>query len=148
MEGGCVNKDLMFSSASTEWGTPQELFDRLNAIFHFDLDAAATAENAKCEKFYTKENNALYQKWGGNVWLNPPYGRHIGAFVKKAYEEVMQGEASSVVLLLPARTDTTWYHEYCAKGIVIFLRGRLRFGGAQNSAPFPSMIVIFMKVTS
>lgn len=143
-----MNQAVMFSSASDEWATPQELFDRLNKIFRFNLDAAATLENAKCNEFYTKEENGLSRPWHGNVWLNPPYGRQIGAWVKKAYEEVMQGEASSVVLLLPARTDTTWYHEYCAKGIVIFLRGRLRFGGAQNSAPFPSMIVIFMKVTA
>lgn len=142
-----MNKDLMFSSASAEWQTPQEFFDRLNAVFHFDIDAAATVENAKCEKFFSIGNDGLLQKWSGNVWLNPPYGRQIGAWVKKAFDEVMAGNASSVVLLLPARTDTAWYHDYCTNGIVIFLRGRLRFGNAQNSAPFPSMIVIFMKVT-
>lgn len=143
-----MNQAVMFSSASDEWATPQELFDRLNKIFRFNLDAAATLENAKCNEFYTKEENGLSRPWHGNVWLNPPYGRQIGAWVKKAYEEVTRGGAASVVLLLPARTDTAWYHDYCKKGFVVFMRGRLKFGGAKNAAPFPSMIVIFMKIGS
>lgn len=141
-----MNQAVMFSSASDEWATPQELFDRLNKIFRFNLDAAATLENAKCNEFYTKEENGLSRPWHGNVWLNPPYGRQIGAWVKKAYEEVTRGRAASVVLLLPARTDTAWYHDYCTKGFIVHLRGRLKFGGAKNAAPFPSMIVIFMKI--
>ena len=141
-----MNQAVMFSSASDEWATPQELFDRLNAVFHFDLDPAATPENTKCAKYYTTKENGLVQSWRGNVWLNPPYGREIGAWVKKAYEEVTRGGATSVVLLLPARTDTAWYHDYCTKGFIVYLRGRLKFGGAKNAAPFPSMIVIFMKI--
>ena len=86
-----MNQAVMFSSASDEWATPQELFDRLNAVFHFDLDPAATPENAKCAKYYTTKENGLVQSWRGNVWLNPPYGREIGAWVKKAYEEVTRG---------------------------------------------------------
>lgn len=86
-----MNQAVMFSSASDEWATPQELFDRLNKIFRFNLDAAATLENAKCNEFYTKEENGLSRPWHGNVWLNPPYGRQIGAWVKKAYEEVTRG---------------------------------------------------------
>jgi hypothetical protein len=91
MEAGGMNQAVMFSSASDEWATPQELFDRLNKIFRFNLDAAATLENAKCNEFYTKEENGLSRPWHGNVWLNPPYGRQIGAWVKKAYEEVTRG---------------------------------------------------------
>lgn len=140
-----MNSSVMFSSASDNWVTPKRLFDDLNAVFNFDLDAAASDDNAKCQKYFTIAENGLAQSWHGNVWLNPPYGRKIGAWVKKAYDEVMWGGASSVVLLLPARTDTTWYHDYCSKGIVLFLRGRLKFGNAKNSAPFPSMIVIFCK---
>lgn len=136
---------VMYSSASDNWATPQDLFNSLNDVFKFDLDAAASKDNAKCQKYFTIANNGLAQSWHGNVWLNPPYGRQIGAWVKKAYDEVMGGGASSVVLLLPARTDTTWFHDYCKKGIVFFLRGRLKFGNARNSAPFPSMIVIFCK---
>ena len=143
--GAKMNSSVMFSSASDNWETPKELFDDLNAVFNFDLDAAASDDNAKCQKYFTITENGLAQSWHGNVWLNPPYGREIGAWVKKAYNEVMGGGASSVVLLLPARTDTAWYHDYCSKGIVLFLRGRLKFGNAKNSAPFPSMIVIFCK---
>ena len=140
-----MNNTVMFSSTSDEWATPQDLFDRLNAIFHYNLDAAALPHNAKCARYFTPEQNGLAQRWSGNVWLNPPYGRKIGEWVRKAYEEVAGGEASSVTLLLPARTDTAWYHDYCKKGFVTFLRGRLKFGNAKNSAPFPSMIVIFMR---
>ena len=143
--GAKMNSSVMFSSASDNWATPKGLFDDLNAVFNFDLDAAASDDNAKCQKYFTITENGLAQSWHGNVWLNPPYGREIGAWVKKAYNEVMGGGASSVVLLLPARTDTAWYHDYCSKGIVLFLRGRLKFGNAKNSAPFPSMIVIFCK---
>lgn len=142
---GVMVASVMYSSASDNWATPQALFNSLNAVFKFDLDAAAAKDNAKCQKYFTVVEDGLTQDWIGNVWLNPPYGRQIGAWVKKAYDEVMRGGASSVVLLLPARTDTTWFHDYCKKGIVFFLRGRLKFGNARNSAPFPSMIVIFAR---
>lgn len=129
------------SSATCEWETPQELFDRLDAIWHFDLDVCATAENAKCEEYYTKEQDGLAQKWRGTCWMNPPYGREIGRWMEKAYDASRAG--ATVVCLVPARTDTAWWHDYAMRGDVEFLRGRLKFGGCKNSAPFPSAVVIF-----
>lgn len=131
----------LFTSQTGEWATPQDFFDRLDDEFHFTLDACATPENAKCERYYTKEQDGLAQPWQGVVWVNPPYGREIGKWVRKAYESSLQGAA--VVCLLPARTDTAWWHDYCTKGEVRFIRGRLKFGGSKNSAPFPSAVVIF-----
>ena len=137
------NKDVMWSSASSEWETPQDLFDELDRIFHFDLDPCATPTNAKCELFFTKEDDGLRQNWGGHrVFMNPPYGHQIKKWVRKAYLESLKPN-TVVVCLLPARTDTQWFHEYCAKGKVWFIKGRLKFGGSKNSAPFPSMVVIF-----
>ena len=138
-----MNNELMFSSKTPEWATPQDLFDRLDAEYHFNLDPASTDENAKCEKHFTIAENGLLQNWGGySVFLNPPYGREIGDWVRKGYEEAQKPE-TTVVMLLPARTDTKWFHDYCLKGNVEFLKGRLKFGGSKNSAPFPSMIVKF-----
>ncbi len=138
-----MKTETLFSRATSEWETPPELFSGLNAVFHFTLDAAATPDNAKCEKFFTAEDNALEQSWAGEtVWCNPPYGRCINAWVKKAWEESRE-PSTKVVMLLPARTDTAWFHDYAMKGCVKFLRGRVRFGGAKNNAPFPSMILIF-----
>lgn len=109
--------------------------------FHFELDVCATPENAKCRRFYTKEQDGLAQPWTGRVWCNPPYGREIGKWVKKAFETAAGGFA---VMLLPARTDTRWFHDYIyGKAEVRFIRGRLKFGDSKNSAPFPSMVVIF-----
>jgi len=140
------NKDVMWSSATGEWETPQDLFDELDEIFHFTLDPCATPENAKCELFYTKEDDGLRQNWGGHrVFMNPPYGREITRWVRKAYLESRKPN-TVVVCLLPARTDTKWFHNYCTRGEVWFIKGRLKFGGARNSAPFPSMIVIFWDV--
>ncbi len=136
-----MNAGVHFSSKSDEWSTPQDLFDELDAIFHFNLDACATPSNAKCKRYFTKDDDALKQKWTGTVWMNPPYGRQIGPFMKKASESFRDG--ATVVCLVPARTDTRWWHEYAAKGHVIFLRGRLKFGGGRSCAPFPSAIVIF-----
>lgn len=138
-----MNRSLSthFSSQTCEWSTPDDLFAELDAVFHFDLDACATAENAKCARYFTKEDDTLRQRWRGTVWMNPPYGREIGHFMRKAFEESRQG--ATVVCLVPARTDTAWWHRYARKGQVIFLRGRLRFGNASASAPFPSAIVIF-----
>ena len=121
--------------------TPQWLFDELNKEFGFTLDVCALPENAKCEKYYTPDADGVKQSWADNTcWMNPPYGREISKWVQKAYEESKQ---STVVCLLPARTDTRWWHEYCMKGEIRFLRGRLKFGQAKNSAPFPSAVVIF-----
>lgn len=138
-----MNTNAMFSSKTDMWATPQDFFDKLNKEFHFTLDACATPENAKCERFFTKEQDGLAQPWNGIVWCNPPYGREISKWVKRALESSKNG--SIVVMLLPARTDTSWFHEYIynkAKEIR-FIRGRLKFGGSKNSAPFPSMVVVF-----
>ncbi len=131
----------LFSSKTDEWATPQEVFDRLNEEFHFTLDPCATAENAKCARFFTRAQDGLQQPWVGVVFMNPPYGREIGKWVRKAFESSLEG--ATVVCLLPARTDTTWFHDYCLRGEVRFIRGRLKFGGAKVNAPFPSMVVVF-----
>ena len=139
-----MNTKVMFSSKKTEWETPQALFDELNREFGFTLDVCALPENAKCDLFFTPKTDGLSQSWKGHMcWMNPPYGREIGKWVKKAYEESQRG--ATVVCLLPARTDTRWFHEYCTKGEIRFIKGRLKFGGCKNSAPFPSMIVIFRR---
>lgn len=129
----------LFSSRSAEWETPLYLFDALNTEFEFTLDPCATKENAKCAKFYTKVDDGLSKNWDGeSVFMNPPYGREIGHWIKKATEA-----KALVVMLLPARTDTKWFHEYIYNKMEIrFMRGRLKFGQSKNSAPFPSMIVI------
>lgn len=132
--------DVHFSSQSDRWETPQALFDELDKEFHFETDVCASVDNAKCDRYYTEADDGLAQDWQGVCWMNPPYGRQIGKWVKKAYES-----AATVVCLLPSRTDTAWWHDYCMKGTIRFLRGRLKFGNATNSAPFPSAIVIFDK---
>ena len=138
-----MKTETLFSKATSEWETPQELFDSLDFWHHFTLDAAATPENTKCRKYFTAEDDALRQSWAGEtVWCNPPYGRQIGAWVEKAYAESRK-PGTTVVMLLPARTDTAWFHDYALKGKVEFLRGRVKFGGAANNAPFPSILVIF-----
>ena len=136
---------VMFSKASDEWATPQATFDRLNAIWDFTLDPASTPENAKCAKFYTKEQDGLLYDWAGErVWLNPPYS-DIKRWMRKAMQEGQKPD-TVVVCLIPARTDTAYWHEYVMTvwphGIE-FLRGRLKFGGMENGAPFPSVIVTF-----
>lgn len=139
-----MNKDVMFSSKSDMWETLQYLFDKLNNKFHFDVDVCATKENAKCKKFYTEKQNGLLQEWKGICWCNPPYGREIIKWVRKA--SVSSKNGATVVMLIPARTDTKWFHDYIYKKEnvkVKFIRGRLKFGSAKNAAPFPSMLVLF-----
>ena len=134
----------MFSSKTDLWSTPQDLFDRLNNEFHFTLDVCANEYNHKCDNYYTKEQDGLNQPWIGTVWCNPPYGREISQWVKKAFLASVNG--STVVMLLPSRTDTKWFHDYIYKRNNVeirFIKGRLKFGDSKNSAPFPSMIVIF-----
>lgn len=131
----------MKSSATDEWATPQALFDRLNEQYNFTLDVCALPSNAKCERYFSQQEDGLSQAWQGQCFMNPPYGRKIGAWVKKAYESAKAG--ATVVCLLPARTDTAWWHDYCMKGEIEFMRGRLKFGNSKNSAPFPSAIVVF-----
>lgn len=139
-------KDLMFSSANEIWATPQDLFDDLNNEFGFTLDPCALAENAKCDRFFTPEINGLKQSWQRErVFCNPPYGRVLYDWVSKCSSEARDGK-TLIVLLVPARTDTRWFHEFIwNKAEIRFIKGRLKFGGSKNSAPFPSMICIWNK---
>lgn len=139
-----MNTDVMFSSKTDNWATPQDFFDELNREFHFDLDPAADNNNHKCDNYFTIAENGLLQSWNGNsVFCNPPYGREIGKWVEKAYKE-NEKYGNTIVMLLPARTDTKWFHEYIYhKAEVRFIRGRLKFSGAKFNAPFPCMVVIY-----
>lgn len=154
-----TTQDLMFSSKKLDWGTPWDFFHKLNEEFEFDLDAAADSSNAKCEKFLTEQDDSLKMlSWPGSViFLNPPYGRGLHKWYKKAYEESLKEK--TVVMLVPARTDTKYFHQYVwdadankpQEGVEVrFLKGRLKFDGAVDKktgkpapAPFPSMLVIF-----
>ena len=139
-----ANIEVMYSSKTDLWETPQWLFDQLNKEFGFGVDVCATVENRKCQYFFDKELDGLSRHWTFDepCWMNPPYGREIGKWVKKAYEESQKGAV--VVALLPARTDTRWFHDYIyGKAEIRFLKGRLRFGEATENAPFPNMVVIF-----
>lgn len=131
----------LYSSKTDDWSTPQDLFDTLDAEFDFTLDPCASDANHKCAKYYTAAENGLKQSWAGErVFCNPPYGRAIKSWVRKCCEE----STKLCVMLIPARTDTAWFHDYIYhKADIRFIRGRLRFGNSRNSAPFPSMIVIF-----
>lgn len=139
---GTIN-DGLYSSATGEWETPAAFFRQLDREFRFDVDVCATAENAKCARYFTKEQDGLAQPWApATCWLNPPYGNEIGRWVGKALQESLKGAV--VVCLLPARTDTRWFHDWVMFASEIRLvRGRLHFGGAKNSAPFPSAVAIF-----
>lgn len=137
--------DVMFSSKSNEWATPSALYEQLNALFGpFTLDPCSTEENHKCRTFYTIEQNGLDQDWGGHtVFMNPPYGRCIAAWIKKAHEESLK-QGTKVIALIPARTDTRYWHEYVMKARAIyFIKGRVKFGDSENTAPFPSAVVYF-----
>jgi phage N-6-adenine-methyltransferase len=140
-----TNLELHFSSRSNEWGTPPRLFNLLDQFFCFTLDPCCTVGMAKCRKFYTKEDDGLVKDWSKDiVFMNPPYGREIKAWMRKAYEESQKGAV--VVCLVYSRTDTVWWHEYAAKGRVLFLRGRVKFISSDTkgvSAPFPSCLVLF-----
>jgi phage N-6-adenine-methyltransferase len=149
-----MNTALMFSSKSDEWETPRAVFDPLAREFPMTVDVAATAENAKCRQFITAHQNALHRAWweyGDYGWCNPPYSRGLQSqFIAKAAEERTRG--FTTVMLLPARTDTKAFHTYIYDatrwepriGVEIrFLPGRVKFGEATASAPFPSMVVVF-----
>lgn len=147
-----MNKlDVHFSSQKMDWETPDDLFQQWNNIYNFDLDVCATKHNTKCKKFYSPKTNGLKQRWRGNCWMNPPYGRELKKWVEKAHRSSMTGKCC-VVCLIPARTDTKMFHDYIwdkelgrpYPGIQVhFLKGRVKFKGAEASAPFPSMIVVF-----
>ena len=136
--------DVHYSSKTNEWSTPQDFFDELNKEFNFTLDPCATRENAKCTKYFTVEDDGLKQDWSNDVvFMNPPYGREIKYWVQKAFEESLKG--ATVVCLIPARTDTTYWHNYIfgKADDIRFIKGRLKFGGSKNPAPFPSAIIIY-----
>lgn len=138
-----MNKGL-FTSNTPEWATPRDFFQPLDEEFHFNLDPCATPDNAKCADFYTAETDGLTQDWGGRrVFCNPPFGRVIADWVRKCYEESRKPD-TLVVMLIPARTDTAYFHDYIYHKAreIRFIRGRLHFNDA-GSAPFPSMVVIF-----
>jgi phage N-6-adenine-methyltransferase len=131
-----------FSSRTDLWATPLSFYAKLDAEFGFTLDVCAIADNAKCARYYTPAEDALRQRWDGTCWMNPPYGRQIGRWIEKAYVSAQQG--ATVVCLVPARTDTRWWHVWVMRADEIRLvRGRLKFGDGRNSAPFPSAVVVF-----
>ena len=132
---------MHFSSADNSWSTPQDLFDVLDAEFHFTLDVCATEQSAKCARYFTPAIDAFAQPWPGVCWMNPPYGREIGRWMERAFHAPACWGAL-VVCLVPARTDTRWWWDYASRAEVRFLRGRLKFGGHNNSAPFPSALVV------
>ena len=135
-----MNTEVMFSSKTNEWATPQALFDELDLEFHFTLDPCATPENAKCKKYYTEADDGLSKDWTNEtVFCNPPYGREIHKWVRKAATS-----KALTVMLIPARTDTAYFHDYIyGKAEIRFIRGRVKFGDSKTGAPFPSMIVVF-----
>lgn len=140
-----TNMGVHYSSESNEWATPMDFFGRLDNYFGFDLDPCCTPENAKAKNYFTMKENGLVQPWSDfTVFMNPPYGREIGTWVRKAYQESLKG--ATVVCLIPSRTDTAWWHDYVSQGTVVFLRGRIKFvqeGKGDMSAPFPSCLVLF-----
>ena len=136
---------VLYSSKNDVWATPQAFFDTLNEEFQFTLDACALPENAKCRLFFSPQEDGLFQDWSGHtVFCNPPYGKKIAVWVEKGYMESRK-DNTKVVMLLPARTDTTYFHRfiYNIAREIRFIKGRLKFGNAMNSAPFPSMVVVF-----
>lgn len=141
-----INSGLMTSNNPT-WETPQSVFADLNAEFWFTLDVCALPENAKCHRYFTPEVDGLSQDWTHDIcWMNPPYGREIKQWMKKAYESSQQG--ATVVCLVPARTCSAWWHDYAMKGEVRFVRGRVKFVGSKWNAPFPSAIVVYTPQTN
>lgn len=134
--------ESLYSSEKMDWSTPQYLFDLLNKEFSFTLDVCATAVNAKCDKFYSPKEDGLIQSWKETAWMNPPYGRGIDKWVKKAYEDSRHN--CTCVCLIPVRSDTRWWHDYVMKSSEIrLLTRRLSFEGSNNKAPFPAAIVVF-----
>lgn len=132
----------LLTSNTVEWETPPEVFAPLHREFGFTLDVCATRSNAKCPRFFTPVEDGLFQSWGKRVvWMNPPYGREIGKWISKAWEEYQKG--ATVVCLVPARTDTAWWHDFVMNGEIRFLRGRIKFLPSHTPAPFPSAVVIF-----
>lgn len=141
-----------FESAKQDWNTPKTLFDKLNVEFNFECDLAASEENALCAKYYTKNDDGLKQVWSGVCWLNPPYGdksSRMVDWIKKAYNDTLENENLTVVMLIPARTNTRWFHQYCMKSAELkFICGRPKFGNATHGLPQPLVLVVFRKTNS
>lgn len=137
--------NVLKTSKNQNWETPQWLFDKINNMYCFNLDCCAEHNTAKVEKYITKDVDALSCDWNGVVWCNPPYNREQGKFVKKAIDEVNNGNAKTVVLLIPSRTDTKIWQDFIFKKAsqIIYIKGRLRFGDSKENAPFPSALVVF-----
>jgi phage N-6-adenine-methyltransferase len=146
------NGDQLFASKKHDWQTPQHVFKYFDSLYKYQLDAAATADNAKCEQYITPEEDALSIEWDvaypevKSVWLNPPYGRGLGDWMKKCHDEARKGKI--VTALIMARTDTRWWHDWCMKASLVYLiKGRIRFVGSDgvpgNSAPAPSALVVW-----
>lgn len=134
----------LYSYRTDEWPTPQDFFDALNEEFGFTLDPCAAAKNAKCKSYFTRQQDGLQQCWGTHVvFCNPPYGRTMADWARKSFEAARGG--ATVVLLAHARTDTRWFHDwvYGKATEIRFVKGRLKFGGSRNSAPFPSMVAVY-----
>lgn len=136
--------DCLFSSKDHTWETPKEFFEYLDEFFNFDLDVCAVQATAKCEKFFSPEDNGLVQSWEGMCWMNPPYGREQIKWIKKAHEE-FKNETGKIVCLIPARPDTKVWQDIIFKNAsaICFIKGRLKFGDSKDAAPFPSALVIF-----
>tara|TARA_R100001163_G_scaffold65717_1_gene64228 strand:+ start:2120 stop:2554 length:435 start_codon:yes stop_codon:yes gene_type:complete len=137
--------NTMFSSKTDLWETPVDFFTELDKEFQFTLDVCANEENAKCLNYYDINDDGLSKNWIGNIWCNPPYGRDILNWVKKASEEIEKDYCNKIVMLVPSRTDTNWWHKYVINEEVRFIKGRLKFGGHRNSAPFPSAVVVYKR---
>ena len=142
--------NVHFSSEKMDWETPQKFFNELNDQYNFTLDVASNGTNAKTEKYFTKEDDGLKKEWKGRVFCNPPYGREIKHWVKKAHDESKKDYNELIVLLIPARTDTKYWHDFIFNKAskIIFLKGRLKFevnGKSTNSAPFPSALIVYRK---
>ena len=139
-----MNNAVLWGSAVDTWETPQDFFDDVNKVFRFNLDVCALPQSAKCKKYFTPEDDALTKDWKGTCWMNPPYGKGItGKWMRKAAEESAKHN-SEIVCLVPARTDTIWWHEYVGSAdSIMFLKGRLKFGGSKDPAPFPSALILF-----
>lgn len=140
-----MKTDVVWSSAKMDWETPQDIFDALDKEFHFTLDPCADDRNHKCDKYFTKSDDGLKQDWSGErVFCNPPYGRDVKRWVQKCFNEVYGGGCDIAVMLLNARTDTQWFHDYIYhRAEIRFVKGRLKFGCSKTPAPFPSMVVVF-----
>ena len=144
-----ANFNNKFDSIRQDWDTPHVLFDKLNKEFNFEWDLAASENNKKCDKFFTQEDDGLKQEWNGICWCNPPYGdkkSKMVDWIKKAYNDTQVNPNLTVVMLIPARTNTKWFHQYCMKSAELkFICGRPKFGNSTHGLPQPLILVVFKK---